>query len=281
MMIFGASVSAASVDDASSELTTASALFSSAALIDPGALVADEDAAPEEPEAVTTTTESADEEADKSEPPLDDELLALRSTPAAEDIEVLVEPSVSFAVQPEAATVLGEVTVQAEVTVPAEPAPTTTSTTTSTTTTSTTTTAAPTTTTTAPPAPAPDTELTGTPTQQAVQLSTQLGNPSNEADAQAAWDRGYVLGGGGNLSSFHNTILPCESGGQANRDTVVGRTDDWGRAQINRPVWSSTFANMFGIGFETGVTQPVLNGFMAAHIEQVQGLSAWTCWRNR
>lgn len=117
--------------------------------------------------------------------------------------------------------------------------------------------------------------------ERAAVLSRQLGRPSSESEAQAAWDAGYNLGGGRNLSAFHSTILPCESGSQANRDTVVGATDDWGRAQINRPVWSSTFRSLTGIVFEEGVVQPVLNGYMAAHIEQVQGLSAWTCWRNR
>lgn len=117
--------------------------------------------------------------------------------------------------------------------------------------------------------------------ERAAVLSRELGSPSTESEAQAAWDAGYALGGGSNLSAFHSTILPCESGSQANRDTVVGRTDDWGRAQINRPVWSSTFRSLTGVVFEEGVVQPALNGFMAAHIEQVQGLSAWTCWRNR
>ena len=117
--------------------------------------------------------------------------------------------------------------------------------------------------------------------EQAAVLARELGTPSNEAEAQAAWDAGYLLGGGANLSAFHNTIIPCESGGQPNRDSVVGFTDDWGRAQINRPVWSSTFRDLTGVAFEEGVVLPTLNGFIAAHIEQVQGLSAWTCWRNR
>ena len=117
--------------------------------------------------------------------------------------------------------------------------------------------------------------------ERAAVLAREVGTPTTEAQAQAAWDAGYTLGGGRNLSSFHNTIIPCESGGQPNRDSVVGFTDDWGRAQINRPVWSSTFRDLTGVAFEEGVVLPTLNGYMAAHIEQVQGLSAWTCWRNR
>ena len=117
--------------------------------------------------------------------------------------------------------------------------------------------------------------------ERAAIRSAELGQPATEAQAQAAWDEGYAIGGGQNLSSFHNTILPCESGSQVNRDSVVGATDDWGRAQINRPVWRTTFADLTGIVFEEGVIQPVLNGYMAAYIEDVQGLTAWTCWRNR
>ena len=117
--------------------------------------------------------------------------------------------------------------------------------------------------------------------EQAALLAQDLGVAGSEAEAQANWDAGYQLGGGGNLSSFHSTILPCESGSQANRDTVVGRTDDWGRAQINRPVWRTTFQQLTGLNFEENIVHPTLNGFMAAHIERVQGLSAWTCWRNR
>ncbi len=117
--------------------------------------------------------------------------------------------------------------------------------------------------------------------ERAAVLADELGTASSEAEAQAAWDAGYALGGGSNLSAFHSTILPCESGSQANRDTVVGRTDDWGRAQINRPVWRTTFESLTGRSFEENIVHPALNGYMAAHIEQVQGLSAWTCWRNR
>ncbi len=117
--------------------------------------------------------------------------------------------------------------------------------------------------------------------ERAVLRSGELGSPSTNAAAQAAWDEGYQIGGGRNLSAFHNTILPCESGSQPNPDTAVGRTDDWGRAQVNRPVWRTTFQDLTGQVFEEGIVQPVLNGYMAAYIENVQGLTAWTCWRNR
>ena len=117
--------------------------------------------------------------------------------------------------------------------------------------------------------------------ERAVELANDLGVSTTEADAQAAWDAGYTLGGGANLSAFQNIILPCESGGQPNRDSVVGFTDDWGRAQINRPVWNTTFESLTGLSFEENIVRPALNGFMAAHIEQVQGLTAWTCWNRR
>ena len=112
----------------------------------------------------------------------------------------------------------------------------------------------------------------------------------SEADKEAAernaaglesWKSGYTLGGGRQMSAFLDTILPCESGSQPNPDTAVGPTDDWGRAQINRPVWKQRFESLTGAVFEESITDPVLNGFMAAHVEQEQGLNAWTCWRKR
>lgn len=122
-------------------------------------------------------------------------------------------------------------------------------------------------------------------TEQSNELSAlaETGIISNEANAAAMdqWRSGYTLGGGSNLPAFENTILPCESGTQPNPDTAVGRTDDWGRAQINRPTWKNRFESLTGAEFETNITNPILNGFMAAHVEQEQGLSAWTCWRKR
>ena len=112
--------------------------------------------------------------------------------------------------------------------------------------------------------------------EAAAALSAQ-----DNAAAFAQWSAGYTLGGGSNLSAFENTILPCESGGEPDPDAAVGPTDDWGRAQINRPTWSERFELLTGAEFESNITNPILNGFMAAHVEQEQGLSAWTCWRKR
>lgn len=106
-------------------------------------------------------------------------------------------------------------------------------------------------------------------------------SPEQNAAAMDLWRAGYTLGGGKNLPAFENTILPCESGSQPNPDTAVGRTDDWGRSQINRPTWKKRFESLTGADFETNIVNPTLNGFMAAHVEQEQGLSAWTCWRKR
>jgi len=100
-------------------------------------------------------------------------------------------------------------------------------------------------------------------------------------DQMEQWRVGYSIGGGRNLAAFENTILPCESGGSLEPFLAVGPTDDWGRAQINRPVWKERFELLTGVNFEANITDPTLNGFMAAHIEQEQGLVAWTCWRNR
>ena len=102
-----------------------------------------------------------------------------------------------------------------------------------------------------------------------------------QAQSIAQWRMGYAIGGGENLSAFENTILPCESGSQPDPDLAVGRTDDWGRAQINRPTWKNRFESLTGANFEENISNPVLNGFMAAHVEEEQGLSAWTCWRIR
>lgn len=118
------------------------------------------------------------------------------------------------------------------------------------------------------------------PTSSSLTNKARL-TPNENAAAMDLWRAGYTLGGGQNLPAFENTILPCESGSQPNPDTAVGRTDDWGRAQINRPVWKNRFELLTGKDFETGIVDPTLNGFMAAHVELEQGLRAWTCWRKR
>lgn len=97
------------------------------------------------------------------------------------------------------------------------------------------------------------------------------------------WTLGYELGGGVNHSAFEHIILPCESGGEPDPDGAIGPTDDWGRAQINRPTWAARFEELTGLGFEAHILDPVLNGYMAAVVEQehASGLNAWTCWRHR
>lgn len=99
--------------------------------------------------------------------------------------------------------------------------------------------------------------------------------------AMDAWRVGYRIGGGQNLAAFESTILPCESGGEPDPFAAIGRTDDWGRAQINRPTWRVRFAELTGLAFEEWILDPTLNGYMAAVVEQEQGLRAWTCWRKR
>ena len=118
---------------------------------------------------------------------------------------------------------------------------------------------------------------------EAVEAPEALDRRGAEFQEQSRelWRMGYSIGGGENFSAFENTILPCESGTQPDPDLAVGRTDDWGRAQINRPTWKARFESLTGANFEENITNPVLNGFMAAHVEQEQGLSAWTCWRLR
>lgn len=104
---------------------------------------------------------------------------------------------------------------------------------------------------------------------------------SHQDQAMAEWRMGYSLAGGQNLRAFESIILPCESGGEPDPDAAVGPTDDWGRAQINRPTWSARFTELTGASFEENIDNPILNGFMAAHVESEQGLTAWTCWRKR
>ncbi len=121
-------------------------------------------------------------------------------------------------------------------------------------------------------------------TQQDTFLDEQVDlrtSGSFQAQAMADWRMGYTLAGGTNLQAFESIILPCESGGEADPDAAVGPTDDWGRAQINRPTWSARFTELTGASFEENIDEPILNGFMAAHVESEQGLSAWTCWRKR
>lgn len=103
----------------------------------------------------------------------------------------------------------------------------------------------------------------------------------HQDQAMAEWRMGYSLAGGQNLPAFESIILPCESGGEPDPDAAVGPTDDWGRAQINRPTWSVRFTELTGASFEENIGNPILNGFMAAHVESEQGLTAWTCWRKR
>jgi uncharacterized coiled-coil protein SlyX len=123
-------------------------------------------------------------------------------------------------------------------------------------------------------------------TQRETILKFQQSEEFATASAEAAFDEwriGYAIGGGQNLSAFENIILPCESGGEIDPDAAIGPTDDWGRAQINRPTWKNRFEELTGFEFETWIREPILNGYMAAVVEEEQtnGLNAWTCWRKR
>lgn len=108
------------------------------------------------------------------------------------------------------------------------------------------------------------------------------GGPSPERQMEE-WRIGYFLGGGRNLAAFERTILPCESGTQPDPFAAISRTDDWGRAQINRRTWSARFTELTGRQFEDWILEPMLNGYMAGVVENEHfgGLNAWTCWRRR
>ena len=114
------------------------------------------------------------------------------------------------------------------------------------------------------------------------------------AEQDETWFAGYAHQGGTNPDVFRDTILPCESGTQPDPHAAVGDQSvgtSLGRAQIHRPSWQRAFetgagiqrANFtgFGLAFDDHITDPWFNGAMAAVIEHEQGLSAWTCYRNR
>lgn len=169
-------------------------------------------------------------------------------------------------------------TTETNTTAAPETTTTSTSTTTEAPTTTTSTTAAPTTTasTTAPPTTttaAPD------PTTTAALTTTAAPAAGSLAEQDQIWIDAYLAGGGRNLETFLNVILPCESGGDPNPHGAVSPTNDFGRGQVNRAVWRSTVEDRYGLPFEQAMTTPALNGDMSAYIEQVQGLTAWTCFR--
>jgi len=120
-------------------------------------------------------------------------------------------------------------------------------------------------------------------TLRELEGSVSLGNEPSEERKMEQWRIGYALGGGKHLAEFERTILPCESGGVPDPFEAVGRTDDWGRAQINRPTWSKRFTELTGRNFEEWILDPMLNGYMAGVVENEHptGLSTWTCWRRR
>ena len=114
------------------------------------------------------------------------------------------------------------------------------------------------------------------------------------AEQDEIWFAGYAHQGGTNANVFRDTILPCESGTQPDPHAAVGDQSvggSLGRAQIHRPSWQRAFETGagiqradfagFGLAFDTHITDPWFNGAMAAVIEQEQGLSAWTCYRDR
>jgi len=106
------------------------------------------------------------------------------------------------------------------------------------------------------------------------------------AEQDEQWLAGYAFAGGTNPTLFTGTILPCESGNGANAHEALGDQTlgtSRGRAQIHRPSWRAAFNSITGQEFDTHITEPALNGAMAAVVEREHpsGLNAWTCFRNR
>lgn len=118
--------------------------------------------------------------------------------------------------------------------------------------------------------------------RRATRAAMETNDAPTLAEQDVLWMAGYWGFGGRNRDEFAQTILPCESGSEpgahaAHGDKTLG--DSLGRAQIHRPTWEESFEAIFDVDYDVGVVNPVLNGAMAAHVEQQQGLSAWTCYR--
>lgn len=114
-------------------------------------------------------------------------------------------------------------------------------------------------------------------------------------DPQTLWDRGFIEGGGRDLAVMHR-VIACESDGVAEGPfNAIGRSSpDWGRAQINSPTWEEEWDRLVPIPFFApgrprptvsspdvggghGYQDPYWNGWFSAHIQTVQGTSAWVC----
>jgi len=84
---------------------------------------------------------------------------------------------------------------------------------------------------------------------------------------------------GANLDTARS-VLQCESGGTANPHTVVSRTVDVGRAQINKAAHAGKVSARWpSLSFEEAMGDPARNAVMAAVIYNDAGSWApWACW---
>lgn len=115
---------------------------------------------------------------------------------------------------------------------------------------------------------------------EALRAQVQRLEDRKDRIATRRWIEGYSAAGGAHLDVFLERILPCESGGTLDPDRAVNRrSGDHGRAQVNAYYWADEFTDLFGVPFHDHIYDPWYNGAMAAHIEQVQGLRAWVCYR--
>jgi len=75
-------------------------------------------------------------------------------------------------------------------------------------------------------------------------------------------------------------VAQCESGGTISPHDAVSTSKDFGRLQINRKSWLTTFRQMFpGEEFETYVLRPEINARMAAFVWNDSGSwGPWACW---
>lgn len=112
------------------------------------------------------------------------------------------------------------------------------------------------------------------------QLRTQLHPPADPVDR---FTDGYQANGGTNVNAIL-AIAKCESGLTDptidNEGLNRNGTVDHGFLQINDGVWSDRFETVTGRPFATHVYDAYWNGYMGAHIEDVQGWSAWSASRH-
>ena len=82
----------------------------------------------------------------------------------------------------------------------------------------------------------------------------------------------------GDKAEIMRSIAYCESGTMQHKpsgEVVVSYTNDYGLFQINHLTWNET-ANQMGLDYINNIDDNIA---MAQHILEVQGLTAWVCYK--